>query len=56
MKRIYLWIKKTLGFRMMYGELAEIAGKGPCLRCVGQAVSGPLSEDRPSAIQVGEKP
>jgi len=27
---------------LTYGEIAEKAGAGPCLRCVGMAVSGPL--------------
>jgi alkylated DNA nucleotide flippase Atl1 len=39
MKRIFLWIKKSLGFRMTYGELAEIVGDGPCRRCVGRSVN-----------------
>lgn len=40
MNRIYLTIKKLLGFTMTYGELAAIAGEGPCKRCVGMAVVG----------------
>ena len=41
MKILFLRIKKSLGFRMTYGEIAIIAGDGPCLRCVGKSVNGP---------------
>jgi hypothetical protein len=42
MKRILLIIKRAFGYPMTYGELAEIAGDGPCKRCVGhQVVGGP---------------
>lgn len=40
MTRFLLILKKWLGFRMTYGELSEIAGEGPCLRCVGRSVEG----------------
>lgn len=39
-QRAYLLAKKLIGCRLTYGELALIAGEGPCLRCVGHAVTG----------------
>lgn len=37
--RLFLWIKRGLGFRMLYGEIAVINGPGPCQRCVGRSVN-----------------
>ena len=45
MKRILLIVKRFLGFRMLYGEIAEINGAGPCQRCVGRSVSGPTVQE-----------
>lgn len=39
--RLALRLKRALGFRMMFGEIAAINGKGPCLRCVGRALEPP---------------
>lgn len=39
MKRIFLMIKRVLRFHMTYEEVAEIAGDGPCRRCVGRALA-----------------
>lgn len=51
--RLFLRAKRALGFRMLFGEQAVIAGPGPCQRCVGAAVHGPnggsggLQADKP---------
>lgn len=39
--RLFLRVKRALGFRMLFGEIAVIAGPGPCQRCVGASVNGP---------------
>ena len=44
MKRILLIIKRWFGVRLTYGEIAEISGYGPCLRCVGRALADLPSE------------
>ncbi len=38
-----------------YGQHAERVGDGPCLRCVGRSVSGPMTDPQPTRIWTGEQ-
>lgn len=36
------WLNRYEG-GLMFGEIADLNGQGPCQRCVGHAVSGPIT-------------
>jgi hypothetical protein len=36
---------------LMFGQIAAINGQGPCERCVGHSVSGPVTETAGRAFQ-----
>ena len=49
--KLLIRLKKLFGIRLCYGEIAELAGKGPCKRCVGRALA-----DLPVDVPVGDVP